>query len=106
MASSAEMWSGGRRKWCLSHEGEDGPKGLSVDGEPPESYPAIRNEMEQLQAAAGGDVDYIFEIPLRVAQSVAGFKHDEICPRLVDKHYVVLSPPAPRRGFLRSFLPK
>jgi hypothetical protein len=30
MASSSEMWSGGKRKWWLSHEGENGPKGLST----------------------------------------------------------------------------
>src|SRR6266853_6318503 len=101
MASSSEMWSGGKRKWWLSHEGEEGPKGLSVDGEPPESYPAIRRDMEQSQAAAGGDtadVDYLFEIPLKVAQFLVGFKHDEICPRLVDNQYTVLSPRTPRGG--------
>jgi hypothetical protein len=109
MTSSSEMWSGGKRKWWLSHEGENGPKGLSVDGEPPESYLEIRRDMEQSQAAAGGDaanVDYIFEIPVKVAQSLVGFKHDEICQRLVDKQYLVLSPPAPGGSFLRRFLPK
>lgn len=110
MASSAEMWSGGKRKWWLSHEGENGPKGLSIVGEPPESYLVIRKEMEQSQAAAGGDganVDYIFEIPLRVAQSMVGFKHDEICPHVVDMRYVVLSPPTPRsRGFFSRLVRK
>jgi hypothetical protein len=54
MASSAEMWSNGERKWWLSHEGEDGPSGISTDGELPESFPAIREQMEQAQLAAGG----------------------------------------------------
>jgi hypothetical protein len=35
MASSSELWSNGKRKWRLSHEGENGPKGLEVDGDPP-----------------------------------------------------------------------
>ena len=94
MASSCEMWSGGKRKWCLSHEGENGPRGLSTEGELPESFPAIREDLEQLQVAKGGDnadVDYIFDIPLKVAQILVGFKHDEECPHLVDKHYVVMS---------------
>src|SRR3984885_6454268 len=81
MASASEMWSNGKRRWRLSHQGEDGPKGLDVEGNPPQLYTAIRREMEQAQIAAGGDnanVDYIFEIPLRLAQSLVGFKHDEI----------------------------
>lgn len=60
----------------------------------PESFPAIREDLEQLQVAKGGDnadVDYIFDIPLKVAQILVGFKHDEECPHLVDKHYVVMS---------------
>ena len=28
MASSSELWRGGTRQWWISHEGEDGPKGL------------------------------------------------------------------------------
>ena len=74
-------------------EGEDGPKGLSTDGELPQSYPAIRDQMEQLQSGAGGDdagVDHIFEIPLKVAEAVVGFKHDEEAQHLLDGHFVVL----------------
>jgi hypothetical protein len=75
MASSSEMCSQGKRKWRLSHEGKDGPKGLATDGDLPESFPAIRKEMEEAQHAAGGDdadVDYIFEIPLKLAEALGG----------------------------------
>jgi hypothetical protein len=111
MASSSEMWSDGKRKWWLSHEGEDGPKGLSTDGELPESFPAIRKAMEQAQLAAGGDeagVDYIFEIPLKVAQSLVGFKHDEECAHLLDGKFSVMSQAtAPRtEGLLRRLFRK
>jgi hypothetical protein len=103
MASSSELWSGGRRQWYLSHEGENGPKGLSVGGHPPESLTAIRQEMEALQLAAGGDdaqVDYIFEIPLKIAQSIVGFKHDEKCDHLIGGHYVVMTRVAPKSSLL------
>src|ERR1700723_2147432 len=53
---------------------------------PPETLAAIRNEMEALQLAEGGDaagVDYLSEIPLGVAKSLVGFKHDEICTHLI-----------------------
>ena len=94
MASSSELWSGGLRKWWLSHEGENGPKGLEVEGEPPASFPGIRQEMEAKQAAEGGDkagVDYMFEIPLLVAENLVGFKHDERCDLMVEPTFSVLS---------------
>jgi hypothetical protein len=53
--------------------------------------------MEQAQIAEGGeaaDVDYIFEIPLKVAQSIVGFKHDEDCSH-IKTGFVVLSASAP-----------
>jgi hypothetical protein len=108
MASSSEMWSAGKRKWWLSHEGESGPKGLDTDGELPGSFPDIRKQMEQQQRDEGGDaadVDYIFEIPLLVAKSLCGFKHDEEDEHVVDKRFVVLARNASNadpagRGFL------
>jgi len=107
MASSCEFWSGGKQKWRLSHEGEGGPKGLLVEGEPPANFPAIRGEMEQKQLVAGGDkadVDYIFEIPLKVAESIVGFKHDEGCDELTDGCFAVLTQPASKKGWLQRLL--
>jgi hypothetical protein len=70
MASSSELWSRGKRRWRLSYEGENGPSELSMDGDLPASFPAIRKEMEALQLAErvrdDADVaDLIFEIPLK-----------------------------------------
>lgn len=109
MASSSEMWSQGKRKWWLSHEGEDGPRGLDTDGDPPESFPAIRKEMEEAQRAAGGDdaeVDYMFEIPLKLAQALVGFKHDEEDTHVTDDRYVVLSRAEPAGGLLHRLFGK
>ena len=107
MASSAELWSGGQRQWRISHRGDDGPRGLATDGELPECFPAIRREMEEAQRAAGGedaDVDYLFEVPLRVAQTLVGFKHDEDCPHMPAERCVALSRAAPKTGlFSRLF---
>lgn len=93
MASSAELWSRGKRQWWLSHESEQDSCGLDVDGELPDSFPAIRQQLEALQVAEGGadaDVDYIFDIPLKVAQSIVGFKHDEECKHIIDERFMVL----------------
>lgn len=92
MASSSEFWSGGDRKWLISHQGDNGPKGLNATGELPACFPAIRAEMEEAQLVEGGDdadVDYIFEIPLKVAQSLVGFKHDEDCQHISKEQFIV-----------------
>jgi hypothetical protein len=101
MASSAELWSKGKRKWRISHEGENGPKGLDTDGELPEALSAIRQEMEATQKAEGGEnaeVDFIFEIPLKVAEKIIGFKHDQECPHLTGNQFHVLTRPTPKPG--------
>ena len=107
MASSSEFWSNGNRKWLISHQGENGPKGLDATGELPECFPEIKGEMEEAQLAEGGDdadVDYIYEIPLKVAQSLVGFKHDEDCQHISKEQFVVLSCPNMRKGiFARLF---
>ena len=99
MASSVEFWSGGRQQWWISHQGEDGPKGLEVTGSVPDSLKTVRAKMEEAQRAEGGDdaeVDYIFEIPLKIAQGLAGFKHDEVC----DCVFEVLERSSSEGGFL------
>ena len=81
MASSSELWSQGRRRWWISHQGENGPVGLATDGHLPHSFPTIRETLEQEQEEAGGkdaDVDHLFDIPLKVAESITGFKHDVV----------------------------
>ena len=75
----------------------------------PESFPAIRNDMEQAQVDAGGDhagVDYIFEIPLKLAEALVGFKHDKDNTHVIDGHYVVLSRTDPAGGILRRLFRK
>jgi hypothetical protein len=107
MASSAELWSGGKRRWRISHEGENGPTGLDADGALPECFAAIRQEMEDKQAKEGGeaaDVDYLFEIPLKVAEVIVGFKHDEDHDSVVEGDFVVLSKDGERRGFFSRLL--
>lgn len=109
MASSAEVWNSGECKWWVLHWGEDGPKGLETEGELPECFAPIRKSMEDAQRAEGGDeadVDYIFEIPLKVAQALVGFKHDENYESVVDGNFVVLSGGKAERGFLSRLLGK
>ena len=87
MVASVTLWSQGQVMWHLFHDGSGGAKGLEVTGTPPEEFQKIRDRCETLQAEAGGaraNVDYLFEIPLEVALSVAGFKHDQDPVHIVD----------------------
>lgn len=109
MASSSELWLEGRRKWWVSHKGENGPKGLDSEGELPKCFASIRDEMENAQRAEGGDdadVDLIFEIPLKIAQSLVGFKHDENYELVLDGNFTVLSLGGKQPGFLSRLFGK
>ena len=100
MASSAESWSVGKRVWWISHEGEDGPKGLDTDGTLPACFAAIRAEMEAAQRD-DADVDFLFEIPLKVAETLVGFKHDENWPHVIGGRFEILArPEPPKKGLL------
>ncbi len=109
MDCAATLWRDGVRLWHLHHDGSDNSKGLDMEGDLPPCFAPIRDEMEREQLAAGGDkarVDMIFEIPLRVAQTLTGFMHDEECPHLEGGVFRVLerptpasSPVLPKRGF-------
>jgi len=107
MASSAELWSGGNRVWWISHEGENGPKGLDTDGTLPDVFPEIKSKMEEAQLSEGGeeaDVDFLFEIPLKVAESLVGFKHDEEYTHVSGNQFLILKPPVPNKGFFARLL--
>lgn len=109
MASSAELWVSGNRKWWVSHEGENGPKGLDTEGQLPQCFASIREEMEDVQRAEGdddADVDYIFEIPLKVSQTVVGFKHDENYESVVEGSFMVLSGGKREKRFLSHLFGK
>jgi hypothetical protein len=106
MTSSVEFWSHGSCKWWISHDGDSDSRPLDAEGELPECFAEIRARMEAEQREAGGieaDVDHIFEIPLLVAQSLVGFKHDAECSQLVDGHFQVLSRPPLRKSIWRFF---
>jgi len=112
MACSAELWSGGSRKWFLSHEGENGPKGLDSDGDLPKSFNAIKERLEAKQLAEGGesaDTDYIFDIPTEVAESIVGFKHDVVCKHMPEDVFHVMKrteTTAPKAGFFARIFGK
>jgi hypothetical protein len=80
MVSSAEQWADGARIWRAEHIGENGPIHLTAEGALPADFQSMADAQKKLQSDDGGEkseVDHYFDIPLRAAQNIVGFKHDE-----------------------------
>jgi hypothetical protein len=80
MYASVAAFKDGNLSWRTVHDAEQASDHLSLEGVPPKSLPKI--QMEQF-ARVGEDreVDFIFDIPIRVAQELVGFRHDEAVER-------------------------
>ncbi len=83
MVSTSELWRNGARVWRIEHDAQRSIDHISASGRVPDTYSAIEREFVERQNQAGGrnaDIDYFFEIPLQMAKSIVGFKHDEARP--------------------------
>jgi len=79
MCSCTAGWREGRLVWSVDHFADRGVENLQVKGEPPAPFAAIRDRLRGEQAAAGGQkagVDYIFDIPVELAEILTGYRHD------------------------------
>lgn len=79
MVSASFLYRNGRRLWDITHRSEKGIDNLEVDGSPPNEFQAIRakNLASQQKADAEDEgVDYVFEVPLELAEGICGYKHD------------------------------
>jgi hypothetical protein len=80
MLSTAAGWRNGNLIWAVTHNSQHGIDHLEIQGELPSGFASIRDEQFSKQHAAGWvkpGVDYIFEIPVELAASLTGFKHDD-----------------------------
>lgn len=90
MVSAASGWKDGRNTWAITHDSQRGPEDLEVEGEPPSVFSAIRERLNAQQAERG-DADYIFDIPVEVAESLTGFRHDEDIEHAAAEPFEVLA---------------
>lgn len=80
MYSSSSSWSQGQRRWLVEHDAGRGKDHCAVVGDAPAGLSAVMAQCVANQQADGGlgaDVDHYFEIPLKLAEHLVGFKHDE-----------------------------
>jgi hypothetical protein len=85
MASAAFFYRDSKRLWNVVHESDHRVDHLEVEGHVPEPFNEIRREAveaqrkEDSQPRAGGEavgVDYIFDVPIRLAAALTGYSHD------------------------------
>ena len=91
MYSRAQYWRSGNKVWQVVHDAQQGMLDLEYEGQLPENFDSIRASSFSEQELEGGEeaeVDYIFDVPLLLAETITGFKHDEDIP---DLEYTVLT---------------
>lgn len=76
MFASTSAFKDGALLWRVVHDAQQGQDHLAIQGTPPESFVRVRVEQFAL-VNSDHEVDFIFEIPTRMAKEVVGFKHDE-----------------------------
>jgi len=78
MFSAAQMYKDGKQQWAVIRDFQAGEYHLEVDGHPPDNLLEIaeRQTRHQREDSAASGIDYMFEIPLELAESLCGFRHD------------------------------
>lgn len=79
MCSSACFWSGGRSLWSISHDAQESNDHFTTSGTPPASFTSVKDRLLAQQESEGGDdadVDFVFDLPLELADEIVDFKHD------------------------------
>jgi hypothetical protein len=75
MYSSVAAFKEGDLSWRVVHNAQQTIDHLSIEGSPPKSLPKI--QAEQVALVSEGEPDHIFDIPIRLAQELVGFRYDE-----------------------------
>lgn len=94
MYSSATGWKNGFQVWAVRHDAQIGVEHLEALGDPPSNFTTIRDRLRALQVAAGGknaDVDHTFDIPVQLAYSLTGYRHDQDIPELTSPSFEILA---------------
>ncbi len=91
MFSQAQVWRDGRLCWSLRHDGDVDATNLTSSGDLPPLFGQFRREQEALAAA---DQDF-FDIPVKLAEHITGFRYDQNHAWEVGDTYTVLAAAEP-----------
>lgn len=104
MWSSAEFWKEGQQIWKVTHAGEgEDVFDLSVSGALPEGFSDLKQMHTSNQENEDEGVDHIFEIPLDLAASDCGFRHDGYLEQSEVESFVTILAPK-KKGLLSRIL--
>jgi hypothetical protein len=77
MVSRLLGYRDGDQAWAVTHDPEVEEYGVTVLGTPPSEFAEIHAELAARQAAdEGGQVDYVFDVPVRLGEQLCGYAHD------------------------------
>jgi hypothetical protein len=97
MFSSAEGWKSGKLAWKVSHNPELGLCHLEEQGEHPLHDLEIKQRLlasQQHEDQGEHQIDFVFDIPLELAEAIVGFKHDKV----MQERFEVLKPASSSSG--------
>jgi len=80
MISEASLWMEGECVWTIKHDSSVAIEHLVVSGTPPQQFQDIKQvalDNQRKQQSQQPGVDYFFDVPLALARTYCGFKHDE-----------------------------
>ena len=80
MFSSCNYFENGDSRWFVGHDSQNGIYHIESEGILPSKFTEVSERLFAAQESEGGeasDVDLVFDIPLELAESICGFKHDK-----------------------------
>jgi len=83
MCSEARGYADGAEVWRVVHDSTKGVYAIDVVGDPPGAFEGLHRDAAKEQDEAGGEdagVDYLFDVPPLVAETVCGFRLDQPTP--------------------------
>jgi len=94
MFSNATSWKDGRKTWSVIHNTQKRRGHLDAEGDLPPAFGSILADLRTKQQEADANqrrVDFIFDVPVTLAQSLVGYRYDRDIPGLNGAVFEVLS---------------
>jgi hypothetical protein len=107
MYSAASHWKDGQKLWSVDHDSSKGVENLMISGDLPLAYASIRDRQLAHQrsdrtANQGIGVDYVFEVPIQLADELTGYRHDKDLEDAGDRPFEVLKQTVlPKKTFIQ-----
>lgn len=102
MASFAEGWTDGARRWSVWHDSQQAPEHLESQGDVPATFGPIRDRL-LAQASEHPGPDWLFDVPVELFVALGGVRYDAEFPGDSDAPWQVLERNAKPRRWWQIF---